>query len=86
MNDLWEIGEPEWKDLRREEVQEEIEEYRPRFKEELSRETPRHPYKVHRDIMENEEITDRHRAALNYLKDEYTQKWEEKKLSKVEKE
>lgn len=80
MSELWDIGRTHPRDkYSEEEVEEEIEEYRPRFQENHRKDTPTHPYKIYREIVENEELTEEEKAAVHHLKDEYADKWKKKK-------
>jgi 3-hydroxyacyl-CoA dehydrogenase len=80
VSDLWDIAPQQpWDKHGREEVQKEMEEYRPRFEETLQEEPPTHPYKVYRDIVESQELTEKEKAAIYHLKDEYAKKWREEK-------
>jgi hypothetical protein len=81
---LWDIGRTLPRDKYSEdEVQGEIEQYRPRFKDNHRQDIPRHPYKIYREIVENQELNDLERAALHHLKEEYSKKWKQKKQRKV---
>jgi pyridoxine/pyridoxamine 5'-phosphate oxidase len=80
VSQLWDIcSKQPWEIHDREEVQDEILEYRPRFEEEIQKEIPTHPYKIYRNLVESQELTEKEKAALHHLKDEYTDKWEQKK-------
>jgi len=80
VSELWDIGRTHpWDEYSEEEVQEEIELYRPVFEENHQREIPTHPYKIYREIVETQELTVLERAAVHHLKDEYADKWKEKK-------
>jgi pyruvate/2-oxoacid:ferredoxin oxidoreductase alpha subunit len=84
MSELWDIGQSQPWDIHDEdEVEEEIEEYRPRFEENLQEEPPTHPYKIYRNIVESQELSEKQKAAVYYLKDEYADKWKEAKKDEV---
>lgn len=84
MSELWDIGKTQPWDLHdKEEVQEEIQEYRPRFEETLQQDIPTHPYRIYRDIVENQELSAEEKAAVHHLKDEYADKWKQKKKQEV---
>jgi hypothetical protein len=81
---LWDIGRTRPQDKHsEEEVQDEIEEYRPRFQENHREDIPTHPYKIYRDIVENQELSVEEKAAVHHLKDEYADKWKQKKKQEV---
>lgn len=84
MTELWEIGRTlPWDKYSEEEVEEDIEEYRPRFEQNHREDIPTHPYKIYREIVETEELNELERAALHHLKDEYADKWKQKKQREV---
>jgi len=65
-------------------VEEEIKEFRPQFEDNLQEDVPTHPYKIYRDIVESQELTEKERAALYHLKNEYSDKWKEDKRGELQ--
>jgi len=37
---------------------------------------PTHPYKIFRDIVESNELSDEEKVALEHMKDEFSEKWQ----------
>ena len=85
MSQLWDIGRTyPWDEYSEQEVKQEIQEFMDRFEEELEKEIPLHPYKIYRNIVESQELNAREQAALHHLKDEYTEKWKQKKRGELQ--
>lgn len=85
MASLWDIGKSseekladEWKSNG--EFEEMVEEHRDKFEEEfrknMSEDVPTHPYKIYRNIIESNELSDEEKVALEQMKDEFSQKWQ----------
>ncbi len=85
MASLWDIGKSseekladEWK--QNGEFEEMVEEHRDKFEEEfrknMSEDVPTHPYKIYRNIIESNELSDEEKVALEQMKDEFSQKWQ----------
>lgn len=49
------------------------------FKQNMQEEVPTHPYKVYRNIVENRELEDEEKVALEHMKDEFADRWQELK-------
>jgi len=80
VNSILDIGRTyPWDKYPEDKVQEEMQEFRDRFEEEIQSDIPLHPYKIYRNIVESQELSLKEQAALHHLKDEYTEKWKEKK-------
>lgn len=65
------------KDVFREAVEKEKKKFESKFKKNMEDEVPTHPYKIYRNIIENSDLTDEERVALDELKDDFSNKWEE---------
>lgn len=93
MDKMWDIGRSTHEKLRQEweeegVLEEKIEEHRDkfedRFEDALEADISPHPYKVYRNIVEEQEITEEERLVLEELKDEYAEKWKEQKKQERE--
>ena len=42
-----------------------------KFKKNMDDEVPKHPYKLYRDIVENNELSEEEKIALEHMKDEF---------------
>lgn len=49
------------------------------FKQNMQEDVPTHPYKVYRNIVENRELEDEEKIALEQMKDEFADRWQELK-------
>jgi hypothetical protein len=87
MTELWDIGRPPEEELKRElqrknRFEEVVEDHRElfedSFEEGLQQDHPRHPYKVYRDIVKEEDLETEEKMVLEHLKEQYVEKWEEK--------
>jgi hypothetical protein len=85
MASLWDIGKSskekladEWED--QEVLEDKVEQHRHKFeddfKENMNQEVPTHPYKIYRDIVESQELSDEERIALEHMKDEFSEEWQ----------
>lgn len=85
MASLWDIGKSseekladEWKN--NDEFEEMVSEHRHKFEEEfrenMNKDVPTHPYKVYRDIVESNELSDEEKVILQHMKDEFSEKWQ----------
>lgn len=86
MNDgLWDLDrEPVTaEDATPELMEEHGDKFRPRFQEDLEEDVPTHPYKIYRDFVENQELSDDEKAVLKALKAEYAEKWLDQKKDEV---
>lgn len=85
---LWDIGrtsvetlEDKWRDngVYKEKVQEHGEKFEDRFAQNHVKDIPTHPYKIYRRIVEENELSDEEKVALEHLKDKYADMWKAKK-------
>lgn len=54
-----------------------------RFEDNMDKDVPEHPYKIYRNIVEENVLTDEETIVLEEMKDEYTNKWNELKQESV---
>jgi len=82
---LWDLARPSVtaEDATPELMEEHGDKFRPRFEENLEEDVPTHPYKIYREFVENEELSDDEKAVLKALKDEYAEKWRDQKKEEV---
>lgn len=64
-------------------MEEHEDQFRPQFQEKLDEDIPTHPYKVYREIIESQDLSNDEKAVLKALKDEYIEKWTEQKEDEV---
>ncbi|MFT4892754.1 MAG: hypothetical protein ACI8Z7_000542 [Candidatus Nanohaloarchaea archaeon] len=85
MASLWDIGKSTEEKLADElkdngEFQEMVEQHRekfePRFEDNMNQDVPTHPYKIYRNIVESNELSDEEKVALEQMKDEFADKWQ----------
>lgn len=85
MASLWDIGKSTEEKLADElksngEFQEMVEQHRekfePEFEENMNKDVPTHPYKIYRNIVESNELSDEEKVALEQMKDEFADKWQ----------
>ncbi|MFB6208648.1 MAG: hypothetical protein ABEJ56_00745 [Candidatus Nanohaloarchaea archaeon] len=90
MASLWDIGKSTEEKLADElksngEFQEMVDQHRekfePRFEDNMKEEVPTHPYKIYRNIVEQNELSDEEKVALEKMKDEFSEKWQTLKNS-----
>jgi len=90
MATLWDIGKSrkekladQWEDsgVLEDKVEQHREKFAQHFKENMEQEVPTHPYKVYRDIVESNELSDEERIALEHMKDEFSERWQTLKQS-----
>ncbi|MFB6292363.1 MAG: hypothetical protein ABEI58_03125 [Candidatus Nanohaloarchaea archaeon] len=85
MASMWDIGKSskekladEWEDEGV--LEDKVEQHRDKFEEEfrknMNKDVPTHPYKIYRNIVESNELTDEERIALEHMKDEFSEKWQ----------
>ena len=87
MPSLWDIGKSSKEKLTDswEEdgiLQEKVEQHRHKFEDDFREnidDVPTHPYKIYRDIVENRELEDEEKIALEQMKDEFAEKWQQLK-------
>lgn len=85
MASLWDIGKSrkekladEWEDdgVLEEKVEKHREKFEDRFQENMQQEVPTHPYKIFREIVESNDLSDEERIALEQMKDEFSEQWQ----------
>ena len=90
MASLWDIGKSTEEKLADElkdsgEFQEMVEQHRdkfePKFEQNMNQDVPTHPYKIYRNIVESNELSDEEKVALEQMKDEFAEKWQRLKNS-----
>jgi hypothetical protein len=66
-------------------LEEKVSQHREKFEEEfvdnMEKDVPTHPYKIYRNIVENQELSDEERIALEQMKDEFSERWQSLKNS-----
>jgi hypothetical protein len=85
MASLWDIGRSkkekladEWKDngVLEDKVQKHRDKFEDRFRNNMEEEVPTHPYKIYREIVENNDLTEEEKIALEHMKDEFSEQWQ----------
>lgn len=85
MASMWDIGKSSkekladsWEDdgVLEEKVEKHRDKFEDEFKENMNKEVPTHPYKIYRNIVENKELSDEERIALEQMKDEFSEEWQ----------
>jgi hypothetical protein len=85
MASLWDLGKStkekladEWEEngVLEEKVEKHRDKFEDDFMENMDEEVPTHPYKVYREIVESQELTDEERIALEQMKDEFSERWQ----------
>lgn len=85
MASLWDLGKSskekladEWEEdgVLEEKVEKHRDKFEGDFRENMDEEVPTHPYKVYREIVESQELTDEERIALEQMKDEFSERWQ----------
>lgn len=85
MPSLWDIGKSSkeklsdtWEEdgVLEEKVEQHRHKFEDKFKENMSQDVPTHPYKVYRNILESKELEDEEKIALERMKDEFANKWQ----------
>ena len=90
MASLWDIGKSteekladEWRE--NEQFERQVDRHRhkfqDRFEDNMQQEVPTHPYKIFREIVEANELSDEERVALEEIKEEFSGRWQELKQS-----
>lgn len=88
MASLWDLGKSskekladEWEDdgVLEDKVNEHRHKFEDQFQENMDDDVPTHPYKIYREIVESNELTDEERVALEQMKDEFSDRWQELK-------
>ncbi len=90
MASMWDIGKSSkekladtWEDegILEEKVEQHRDKFEEKFRENMNRDVPTHPYKIYRNIVENKELSDEERIALERMKDEFSEQWQALKQS-----
>lgn len=85
MASMWDIGKSSkekladsWEDegVLEEKVEKHRDKFEDEFKNNMNKEVPTHPYKIYRNIVENKELDDEERIALEQMKDEFSEEWQ----------
>jgi hypothetical protein len=85
MASLWDIGKSkkekladEWKEngVLEDKVQKHRDKFEQEFRSNMQQEVPTHPYKIYRDIVENNDLTEEEKIALEQMKDEFSEQWQ----------
>ncbi len=85
MASLWDIGKSTEEKLADDlksngEFQEMVEQHRhkfeDRFEQNMDDDVPTHPYKIYRNIVESNELSDEEKVALEQMKDEFSERWQ----------
>ena len=85
MASLWDLGKSrkekladQWEDtgVLQDKVEQHREKFSEHFKQNMDQEVPTHPYKIYREIVESNELSDEERIALEHMKDEYSERWQ----------
>lgn len=85
---MWDIGKSskekladswESKGVLEEKVEQHRDKFEDRFQENMQKDVPTHPYKIFRNIVESNELTDEERIALEQMKDEFAEEWQQLK-------
>ncbi len=88
MPSLWDLGKSStekindsWEEngILKEKVDQHRHKFEQDFRENMQEEVPTHPYKVYRNIVENRELEDEEKVALEHMKDEFADQWQELK-------
>ncbi|MFB6204731.1 MAG: hypothetical protein ABEJ69_03755 [Candidatus Nanohaloarchaea archaeon] len=85
MASLWDIGKStkekladEWESngVLEEKVEQHRDKFEDEFRQNMQEDVPTHPYKIYREIVESRELSDEERIALEFMKDEFSEKWQ----------
>jgi hypothetical protein len=85
MASLWDIGKSseekladEWEDngVLEDKVSQHRHKFENKFRENMDEEVPTHPYKIYREIVESNELSDEEKIALEQMKDEFAEQWQ----------
>jgi hypothetical protein len=88
MPSLWDIGKSSkekltdsWEEdgILQEKVDQHRHKFEDDFRENMQEDVPTHPYKIYRNIVENRELEDEEKIALEHMKDEFAEKWQDLK-------
>lgn len=85
MASLWDLGKSkkekladEWEEngVLEDKVEKHREKFEKRFKKNMNEDVPTHPYKLYREIVENNELSEEEKIALEHMKDEFSEQWQ----------
>lgn len=85
MASMWDIGKSSkekladsWEDdgVLQKKVEQHREKFEKKFQKNMNEDVPTHPYKIYRNIVENKELSDEERIALEEMKDEFSERWQ----------
>jgi hypothetical protein len=85
MASLWDIGKSkkekladEWKEngVLEEKIQKHRDKFEEEFRNNMNEKVPTHPYKIYREIVENNDLTEEEKIALEHMKDEFSEQWQ----------
>lgn len=85
MASMWDIGKSSkekladsWEDdgVLQDKVEQHREKFEEKFRDNMEQDVPTHPYKIFRNIVENKELSDEERIALEEMKDEFAERWQ----------
>ena len=85
MASMWDIGKSSkekladsWEDdgVLQDKVEQHREKFEKKFQKNMNEDVPTHPYKIYRNIVENKELSDEERIALEEMKDEFSERWQ----------
>jgi hypothetical protein len=85
MASMWDIGKSSkekladsWEDdgVLQDKVEQHREKFEKKFQKNMNKDVPTHPYKIYRNIVENKELSDEERIALEEMKDEFSERWQ----------
>lgn len=82
---MWDIGKSskekladEWEEegVLQDKVEQHRDKFEERFKQNMNQDVPTHPYKIYRNIVESNDLSDEERIALEEMKDEFADRWQ----------
>jgi hypothetical protein len=85
MASLWDLDKSkkekladEWEEngVLEEKVEKHRAKFEKKFKNNMNAEVPTHPYKLYREIVENNELSEEEKIALEHMKDEFSEEWQ----------
>lgn len=85
MASMWDIGKSskekladEWEDdgVLEDKVEQHRDKFEDEFRNNMNQDVPTHPYKIYRNIVESNELSDEERIALEHMKDEFAEEWQ----------
>ncbi|MFB6191475.1 MAG: hypothetical protein ABEJ07_04250 [Candidatus Nanohaloarchaea archaeon] len=85
MASMWDIGKSskekladEWEEegVLKDKVEQHRDKFEDRFRNNMNQDVPTHPYKIYRNIVESNDLSDEERIALEEMKDEFADRWQ----------